>query len=129
MNYFRFFAVGRLGDDPVMRYTPQGTAVVNFSFAVNTGWGDNQKTRWFRITMWGKTAETANEYLRKGMLTLLSGTDTDIGVWNDKATGEARGRTELTAHEYRILQPRDSQDHPEHDFFDDRDDAEDIIPY
>jgi len=42
-------ALGRLGSDPELRYTPSGTAVANFSLATDVGWGDNKSTVWFRV--------------------------------------------------------------------------------
>lgn len=54
---------GRLGADPKMRYTQEGTAVTNFSMAVGLG---REKTLWMPVTVWGKQAENANQYLTKG---------------------------------------------------------------
>ena len=65
--------VGHLGRDPEMRYLPDGTAVSNFSVAVNDGWGDNKKTIWFRVSAWRKQAETVNEFLAKGSKVLIEG--------------------------------------------------------
>ena len=62
----KFFAIGRLGRDPEMRYTPEGTAVANFSLASDEGYGDNKKTLWTRITVWGNLADTCDKYLKKG---------------------------------------------------------------
>ena len=64
---------GHLGRDPEMRYLPDGTAVSNFSVAVNDGWGDNKKTIWFRVSAWRKQAETVNEFLAKGSKVLIEG--------------------------------------------------------
>ena len=62
----QFTAVGRLTQDPTMRYTPSGTAVTNFNVAVDTGFGDKKVTAWLRLSAFGKLAETANQYLVKG---------------------------------------------------------------
>ena len=65
--------VGNLGQDPEGRFTPQGTAVTNLSVATNESWknqnGELQdRTEWHRVVMYGKMAETANEYMKKGQM-------------------------------------------------------------
>ncbi len=70
--------VGRLGQDPDGRFTPQGTAVSNLSIATSESWrgkdGEIQeKTEWHRAVMFGKMAETANEYMKKGSLVYVEG--------------------------------------------------------
>ena len=68
--YQTIIFAGNLGGDPEMRYTPSGQAVTNFSVATNrqyTASDGNQvkETTWFRVSAWGKLAETTNQYLRK----------------------------------------------------------------
>ncbi|MBN2147082.1 MAG: single-stranded DNA-binding protein [Anaerolineales bacterium] len=76
--YHTIIIVGNLGRDPEMRYTPSGQAVTNFSLATNrqyTG-SDGQavkETIWFRISTWGRLAETCSQYLRKGSKVLVEG--------------------------------------------------------
>ncbi len=70
--------VGNLGRDPEMRYTPSGQAVTNFNVATNrqyTGSDGNpvKETVWFRVSTWGKLAETCNQYLKKGSKVLVEG--------------------------------------------------------
>ena len=70
--------VGNLGQDPESRFTPQGTAVTNLSVATNETWktqnGESQdKTEWHRIVMYGKMAETAAEYMKKGQMVYVEG--------------------------------------------------------
>ncbi len=70
--------VGRLGRDPEMRYTPDGTAVVNFNVATDRVWYDadgkkEQRTTWYRVTAWKRLAETCNQYLSKGRLVMVVG--------------------------------------------------------
>src|SRR5512146_2667130 len=69
--YQRIVLVGNLGRDPEMRYTPNGTPVTSFSVATNRKYtaSDGQmkdETLWFRISVWGKQAETCNQYLTTG---------------------------------------------------------------
>ena len=77
-SYQKIIIVGNLGGDPEMRYTPAGQAVTNFSVAVNnryTGKDGNtvDETNWFRISAWGRQAETCNQYLKRGSQVLVEG--------------------------------------------------------
>ncbi len=85
--YHKIIIVGNLGADPEMRYTPTGQAVTNFRMATTRKWtntdgGQSEETIWFRITVWGKQAETVNQYLSKGRQVLVEGR-----LIPDKATG------------------------------------------
>lgn len=105
--------VGNLGGDPEMRYTPSGQAVTNFNVATNRKWSDGQgnpqeETIWFRVSVWGKQAETCNQYLSKGRQVLVEGRlnpDKETGgprIWTDQ-NGQARAGYDLTALEVRFL--------------------------
>jgi single-strand DNA-binding protein len=70
--------IGNLGRDPELRYTPSGTAVANFTVATNETWKDKdgtkqEHTEWHRVVAWGKLAEIAGEYLRKGRQVYIEG--------------------------------------------------------
>jgi single-strand DNA-binding protein len=75
----KIIVVGNLGGDPEMRYMPDGTAVTSFSLATNFRWNDRasgdqkSETTWFRVSIWGKQAEAANQYLSKGRPVLVEG--------------------------------------------------------
>lgn len=77
--YQKVIIVGNLGGDPEMRYMPDGTAVTNFSVATNRRWTDRasgeprEETTWFRVSVWGRQAETANQYLSRGRRVLVEG--------------------------------------------------------
>lgn len=71
--YQKITIAGNLGRDPEMRYMPDGTALTSFSVAVSDGYGDTKKTIWFRVSVWGKRAEVANQYLTKGAKVLVEG--------------------------------------------------------
>lgn len=78
MSYHSITLVGNLGRDPEMRYTPSGQAVTNFSVAVNERWSGqdgekHERTIWVRCAAWGRTAEVANEYLKKGRQVMVVG--------------------------------------------------------
>jgi single-strand DNA-binding protein len=80
--------VGNLGADPQIRYTPQGTAVANFSLATterfNNKNGEREsRTEWHRIVAWGRLAEICNEYLKKGKQVYIEGR-IQTRQWDDK---------------------------------------------
>lgn len=78
--YQKVIIVGNLGRDPEMRYMPDGTAVTNLNVATNRRWTDRasgeprEETTWFRVSVWGRQAETANQYLSRGRRVLIEGT-------------------------------------------------------
>ena len=80
--------LGNVGQDPEVRYTKNGTAVCNFSIATNKSWktqdGQKQdKTSWHRVTAWGKVAEIAGQYVKKGSQVYVEG-ELDYGSFTNK---------------------------------------------
>lgn len=76
--YQKLLIIGNLGRDPEMRYTPSGQAVTNFSVATNRRYSTSdgqqvEETTWYRISAWGRQAETCNQYLRRGSRVLVEG--------------------------------------------------------
>lgn len=71
--YHRTEVIGRVGRDPVIRFTASGQAVGNFSVAVTEKFKDKEHTTWYDVQVWGKLAELAGEYVTKGMLIFLDG--------------------------------------------------------
>lgn len=108
MTYHKTTIVGRLGRRPDMRYTPNGDPVTTFSVAVDSGYGDNKKTVWYKVSVWGKQAESCNTYLDKGREVLVEGElqgDPSTGgpkVWTDKQ-GQPRASFELRAYTVKFL--------------------------
>ena len=104
--YQRLVLVGNLGRDPEMRYTPQGTPVTSMSVATsrryNTADGQQkQETIWFRVSVWGKQAETVNQYLTKGRKVLVEGylvgdENGSPRIWTDKE-GKPRASFDVRA--------------------------------
>ena len=99
--------VGRLGKDPETRYTPSGQAVANFSLATDETYkdraGERQKrTEWHRIVMWGKLAEIAQQYLKKGALVYIEGR-IQSRQWEDKRDGQKRTSYEIVANVMKML--------------------------
>ena len=77
--YQKIVVVGNVGNEPQLRYTPDGTPVCNFSVATNRKWSkpDGEKgeeTVWFRITVWRRMAEVCHQYIQKGRQVLVEGT-------------------------------------------------------
>ena len=109
--------VGTLGQDPETRYTANGSAVVNLSVATNESWkgkdGNKQeRAEWHRIVIFGKLAEIAEQYLKKGSQVYLEGR-IQTRKWQDQQ-GNDRYSTEIVANEMQMLggskpqqQPRD----------------------
>ena len=99
--------VGNLGQDPESRFTPQGTAVTSFSVATNESWKNQsgeivEHTEWHRIELFGKRAETANQYMRKGHTVYIEGRlKTD--EWEDKETGQKRRATKIQCDNFTML--------------------------
>lgn len=76
--YQKIIVVGNLGQDPEMRYTPNGQAVTNISVATNRRYTDSNgqrvdETTWFRVSVWGNQAEAVNQYLKQGSRVLVEG--------------------------------------------------------
>lgn len=104
--------IGRLGQDPEVRYTQSNTAVANFSLATNERYKDRngefqEKTEWHRIVAWGRTAEICQEYLKKGSLVYIEG-PIETREWEDKE-GQKRYTTEVKALTMRMLDSRSDQ--------------------
>lgn len=88
---------GRLGSDIELRYTPQGKAVCDINLAVQSGYGDNEKTSWIGLTMWDKKAEAAARYLGKGRKIAVSGR-LDQETWEQD--GNKRSKTRVVVHDW-----------------------------
>ena len=106
MSFNKIIVVGNLGRDPELRYTPQGTAVCSFTMATNERRkgqaGEPQDvTTWFRVTVWGKQAETVSKYLTKGRNVYVEGR-LHVGEWSDKE-GKQRYTLEVNATDVRFL--------------------------
>jgi single-strand DNA-binding protein len=71
--YSKTTILGNVGKEPEMRYTADGKPVVSFSVAVDSGYGDNKTTAWYRVSAWNKLAEVCNQFVVKGMTVLVDG--------------------------------------------------------
>ena len=99
--------VGTLGQDPEVRYTANGSPVANLSVATNENWKDRntgemqERTEWHRIVMFGKLAEIAQQYLKKGSQAYFEGR-IQTRKWQDQS-GNDRYSTEIVANEMQML--------------------------
>ncbi|MFO8033089.1 MAG: single-stranded DNA-binding protein [Desulfohalobiaceae bacterium] len=99
-TYNKVLLVGRLGRDPDLRYTQNGTPVANFPLATDEGYTDREgvkqeKTEWHRIVVWNKQAESVSNYMSKGRLVLVEGS-LQTRKWQDQQ-GQDRYTTEIKA--------------------------------
>jgi single-strand DNA-binding protein len=106
----KVIVIGNLGQDPETRYMPSGSAVTNLRIATNESWKDKQtgeqkeRTEWHSVAMFGKLAEIAAEYLRKGSQVYIEG-KLRTRKWQDKQ-GNDRYTTEIVADEMQMLGSR-----------------------
>ena len=105
--------IGRLGSDPEVRYTPDGTAVANFSIATSDEWTDKstnekkERTEWHRIVAWRRLGEICGEYLSKGKQVYIEG---KLQTRSWEKDGVTRYTTEIVASDVQFLGSRDSAD-------------------
>ena len=98
--------IGNLGQDPEARFTPQGTAVTNLSLATNEAWKDQNgelqdRTEWHRVVLYGRPAETAAEYMKKGQMVYVEGR-LNTREWEDKNQIK-RKTTEIRCDNFTML--------------------------
>ncbi len=116
--YQKIIIVGNLGRDPEMRYMPDGTAVTSFSVATSRRWTDRatgqpvDETTWFRVSVWGRQAESTNQYLSKGSKVLVEGVispDRNTGGPKlfTRQDGTVGSSFEIRADNVRFLSSRD----------------------
>ncbi len=111
--YQKLIIIGRLGKDPEMRFTPNGQAVTSFSVATDRQFSDQagklvKETIWFRVSAWGKLAETCNNFLQKGKMVMVEGrltVDSKTGgprIWTGQ-DGTPRSSLEVVANTVKFL--------------------------
>ena len=100
--------IGNLGKDPEVRYLPSGGAVANITVATSESWKDKntgamqEQTEWHRVVFYGRLAEIAGEYLRKGSKVYLEGS-LHTRKWQDKQTNQDRYSTEIKGNSMQML--------------------------
>ena len=106
MSFNKVRLVGNLGRDPELRYTPQGTPVCSFTMATNDRGKDKtgemqDHTLWFKVTLWGRQAETASQYLTKGKPVYIEGR-LRVDEWTDR-DGKARYTLDVQATDMQFI--------------------------
>jgi single-strand DNA-binding protein len=111
--YAKLIIIGNLGNDPEQRFTADAKPVTSFSVATSRKYKDTEETTWFRVTVWGKQAESCYQYLHKGSKVLVE------GRLNPDTTGSPRvyqrkdgtwgASYEVTAENVRFLTPKGEQ--------------------
>jgi single-strand DNA-binding protein len=112
-NFNKVMLMGNLTRDPEVRYTPKGTAVAELGLAVNRIYsGENnekrEETTFVDVTLWGRTAEIAGEYLKKGRPVFIEGR-LQLDSWEDKQSGQKRSKLKVVGEGMQLLgSPRGS---------------------
>ena len=119
--YQKIIIAGNLGRDPELRYLSDGTGVCNLNVATNHQYTKNgatvKETTWFRVSVWGKQAESCNQYLRKGSKVLVEGRMTADNATGGprvyESNGEKRASFEITAQTVCFLSSKGEDSAPE----------------
>lgn len=107
-SFNKVILMGNLTRDPQVRYTPGGSAVTEVGLAVNRTWFDKQanerreEVTFVDVTLWGRTAEVAGEYLSKGRPVLIEGR-LQLDQWDDKETGQKRSKLRVVGENMTML--------------------------
>jgi single-strand DNA-binding protein len=106
-SFNKVILLGNLTRDPEVRYTPKGTAVADLGLAVNrTYTADNGEKReevtFVDVTFWGRTAEVAGEYLKKGRPVFVEGR-LQLDSWDDKQSGQKRSKLKVIGENMQML--------------------------
>ncbi|TAG09527.1 MAG: single-stranded DNA-binding protein [Verrucomicrobia bacterium] len=111
-NLNKVMLIGNLTRDPELRHTPSGKTVAELSMAINRVWynDQNQKqedTTFVDVTLWGRQAEVAQQYLNKGSSAYIEGR-LQLDTWDDKATGQKRSKMRVVGEILQLLGARNS---------------------
>jgi single-strand DNA-binding protein len=110
-SFNKVILVGNLTRDPQVKYTTGGTAVTEIGLAVNRQWFDKQsntrkdETTFVDVTLWGRTAEIAGEYLAKGRPVLIEGR-LQLDTWDDRESGQKRSKLRVVGENMTMLGSR-----------------------
>jgi single-strand DNA-binding protein len=110
-SYNKVMLLGNLTRDPEVKYTPKGSAVADIGLAVNRtyttdGGEKREETTFVDVTMWGRQAEIAGEYLKKGRPLFVEGR-LQLDTWDDKQTGQKRSKLRVVCENFQMLGSRD----------------------
>lgn len=117
-NFNKVILMGNLTRDPEVRHTPGGTSVAEIGLAVNRSWYDKQsqqrkeETTFVDVTLWGRTAEVAGEYLSKGRPVLIEGR-LQLDEWEDRETGKKRSKLKVVGENMQMVGGREQSGGPQ----------------
>ena len=106
-SFNKVILLGNLTRDPEVRYTPKGTAVTELGMAVNRVYSaengeKREETTFVDVTLWGRTAEIAGEYLKKGRPVLIEGR-LQLDTWDDKQSGQKRSKLKVVGEALQLI--------------------------
>lgn len=104
MSLNKIMLIGRLGDDPTLRYTQSGKAVANFSIATSQKSGDKEEVEWHKIVVWDKLADNCKAYLSKGKQAYVEGR---VATRKYEKDGQTHYSSEVVAHTVQFLSAKD----------------------
>ena len=110
-SFNKVMLLGNLTRDPEVKYTPKGSAVADIGLAVNRtyttdGGEKREETTFVDVAMWGRQAEIAGEYLKKGRPLFVEGR-LQLDTWDDKQTGQKRSKMRVVCENFQMLGSRD----------------------
>lgn len=116
-SFNKVILLGTLTRDPEVRYTPKGSAVAELGMALNrtykTDSGEKREEATFvDVTLWGRTAEIAGEYLKKGKPVMIEGR-LQLDTWDDKQSGQRRSKLKVVADNLQLIGGRDTGEYRE----------------
>lgn len=111
-NLNKVMLIGNLTRDPELRHTPRGTAVAELGLAINRVWNNEQgqrqeETTFVDVTLWGRQAEVAQQYLTKGSPAYIEGR-LQLDTWDDKQSGQKRSKLKIVGETLQLLGARGS---------------------
>ncbi|MEY2906224.1 MAG: single-stranded DNA-binding protein [Verrucomicrobiota bacterium] len=109
-NLNKVMLIGNVTRDPEIKYTPKGSAVTDLGIAVNRvftpeGGERREETTYVDVTLWGRQAEIAGEYCKKGRSIYIEGR-LQLDSWEDKTSGQKRSKLRVVAENFQLLGPR-----------------------
>ena len=106
-SFNKVILIGNITRDIQVRYIASGTAVAEIGLAINRKTKDKDETTFVDVTLWGRTAEVANEYAKKGDPLLVEGR-LQLDTWDDKETGQKRSKLRVVGESIQLLGSRTS---------------------
>jgi single-strand DNA-binding protein len=109
-NLNKVMIIGNVTRDPEIKYTPKGSAVTDLGIAVNRvytpeGGEKREETTFVDVTLWGRQAEIAGEYCKKGRSVYIEGR-LQLDSWEDKTSGQKRSKLRVVGESFQLLGPR-----------------------